>query len=88
MGSTRGGPTQAIAHVDSGGSTLEDAKGLDDGRRHAILRLVDAEVLEGALRLGAPVLVGLDMKLAKGIGLGSDVGSHDVCGAVEASTTV
>jgi hypothetical protein len=59
--------TQAELHVDCGGGTLEDAKRLDDGRRHAVLRLVDLEVLQRPLRLRAPVLVGRHLDLAKGV---------------------
>ena len=67
---------EAVAHVDRGSGALEDAKGLDNGRRHAVLGLVDAEVFERALRLGAPVLVAGDLDLAKGVAFGSRVGSH------------
>lgn len=68
--------TQAISHVHLGGSALENTECLDDGRGHAVLGLVDAEVLEGSLGLGAPVLVGGDLDLAKGIALGSGSSSH------------
>lgn len=37
---------EAKLHVDSGSGTLEDTKGLDDGRGHAVLGLVDLEVFE------------------------------------------
>lgn len=40
--------TQAILHVDGGSGALQDTKGLDHGRRHTILRLVDVEVAERA----------------------------------------
>ena len=68
--------TKTVAHVDGGGSALEDTEGLDNGRRHAVLGLVDLEVAQGALGLGAPVLVVLDLDLAKGIGLDSGVLGH------------
>jgi hypothetical protein len=42
-------PTQSIAHVDSSGGALEDTKGLDNRRRHTILRLVDLEVTQRAV---------------------------------------
>ena len=71
---------KAEALVDNGSGALENTKGLDNGRRHAVLGLVDAEVLEGSLGLGAPVLVGGDLDLAKGVALGSGVGSHVDCG--------
>jgi hypothetical protein len=38
-------------------------------RRHALA--ADLEVLQRALRLGAPVAVGLDLDRAEGVGLGS-----------------
>lgn len=77
--------TQAIAHVNGRRSALEDAKRLDDGRGHAVLGLVDAEVLEGALGLSSPVPVGRHLDLAKGIALGSGVCSHSCRAGVEAS---
>lgn len=77
--------TKTKSHVDGGSSSLQNTKGLDDGRRHAILGLVNAEVLEGSLRLGAPVLVARDLDLAKGVGLGSCSLGHVSCGAVNAS---
>jgi hypothetical protein len=72
-------------HVDRGGSALENAKGADNGRGHAVLGLVDLEVLEGALRLGAPVAVGGDLELAKGIRLGAGgfVAGHGGGGGAE-----
>ncbi|KAI6752933.1 hypothetical protein HG531_005102 [Fusarium graminearum] len=50
-----------------GGSTLQDTKRLDNRWGHAVLGLVDTEVLEGSLRLSSPVAVGGDLDLAKGI---------------------
>ena len=80
--------TQAIAHVDGGGSALEDAKGLNNGGRHAVLGLVDVEVAQRPLGLGTPVLVARDLDLAEGIALGSGVGSHVGGGAMEAAVRV
>ena len=42
-----------------------DAKGAHNWRRHAVLRLVDSEVLQRTLRLGSPVLVRGYLDLAK-----------------------
>ena len=67
--------TQPELHVHGGGSALQNAEGLHNGRRHAVLRLVDLEVLEGTLRLGAPVLVAGHLDLAKGIAFCAG-GSH------------
>lgn len=75
---------KAVAHVDGGGSALENTKGLDDRGRHAILGLVDLEVLEGTLSLSAPVLVRGDLDLAKGIALGTGFG-HSGSSGVNAS---
>ena len=69
--------TKAISHVDSSGSTLQNTERLDDGRGHAVLRLVDTEVLKRSLRLGSPVSVGGDLDLAKGIALCSCLGHSD-----------
>lgn len=77
--------TKAIAHVHRRRSTLEDTERLDDRRGHAVLGLVDLEVLEGTLSLSAPVLVGRDLDLAKGIALGSGVGRHSHGTTVEGS---
>lgn len=72
--------TQSVAHVDRGRGALENAKGRNHRRRHAVLRLVDLEVAQRPLRLGAPVLVGRHFNLAKGIALDSLVGHGDSCG--------
>lgn len=77
--------TKAIAHVDRRRSALQDTKSLNDGRRHPVLRLVDAEVGEGALRLRTPVLVGRHLDLAERIALDSRVGCHPYRTAVEES---
>ena len=76
--------TKTEAHVDGGSGTLEDTEGLDNRGRHAILRLVDLEVLKGALSLGSPVLVTRDLDLAKGVALGT-CRSHLVGRGVEGS---
>lgn len=76
--------TETVAHVDSGGSALEDTESLDDRRGHAILGLVDLEVLEGSLSLSSPVFVPGDLDLAKGIALGT-CRSHLVGRGVEGS---
>lgn len=67
--------TQPEFHVDCSGSALQNAEGLHNGRRHAVLGLVDLEVLERTLRLGTPVLVAGDLDLAKGIAFCA-CGSH------------
>lgn len=66
--------TKAILHVDCGRSALEDTKGRDDRRGHAVLGLVDLEVAQRSLRLGSPVLVRGHLDLAKGVALDSLVG--------------
>lgn len=76
--------TKAISHVHRSGSALENAERLDNGRGHTVLGLVDAEVLEGSLGLGAPVLVGRDLDLAKGVALGTGR-SHSEGGGAESS---
>ena len=52
-----GAHTEPELLIDHCCGSLEDAKSADDGWRHAVLRLVDLEVLQRALRLRAPVLV-------------------------------
>jgi hypothetical protein len=74
--SSRIQPTKSILHVDGGSSTLEDTKGPNHRRLHAILRLVDLKVAQRALSLGSPVLAGVDLELAEGIGLAPGVGGH------------
>lgn len=44
----RASHTKAILHVHFSSSTLEDTEGLDQRGRHAVLRLVDVEVFQGA----------------------------------------
>jgi hypothetical protein len=73
-------PTKSVLHVDGRGGALEDTKGPDDGRLHAVLRLVDLEVAQRALGLSSPVLAGVDLELAESIALGSGVGGHDASG--------
>lgn len=77
--------TESVSHVYGSSRSLQNAKRPDDGRGHAILGLVDAEVLERSLGLGAPVLVGGDLDLAKGIALGSRVVGHSQGCGVEVS---
>lgn len=69
-------PTKSVLHIDSRSGALEDTKGLDERRRHAVLGLVDPEVAQRALGLASPVLAGVDLELAKGIALGPGVGGH------------
>jgi hypothetical protein len=73
-------PTKSVLHVDGRGGALEDTKGPDDGRLHAVLRLVDFEVAQRALGLATPVLAGVDLELAESIALGSSVGGHGASG--------
>lgn len=61
--------TESESHVHGRRSALENAECANDGRRHAIVRLVDLEVLQRALGLSTPVSVGGDLKLAKCIAL-------------------
>ena len=58
--------------------SFEDPKGANDRWRHSVLGLVDLEVLEGALRLRAPILVRGDLDLAESIAFGSCRGGHSV----------
>jgi hypothetical protein len=74
LGPCRSCRTQAVLHVDRRSSALEDTESAHNGWGHAVLGLVDLEVLEGALGLGSPVLVRRDLNFAKGIALGSGVG--------------
>lgn len=80
--------TKAKLHVDSGGSTLQDTESPDNRRGHAVLGLVDLEVLQRALSLSTPVLVGGDLDLAEGIALGSSVGDHPGGGGESAQDVV
>lgn len=77
--------TKSISHIHSGSCALQNTECPDDGRGHAILGLVDAEVLERSLGLRSPILVGGNLDLAKGIALGSRVGSHSQGCGVEVS---
>lgn len=88
IGAARAGDcmhTESVSHVYGSSSALQNAECPDDGRRHAILGLVDAEVLERPLGLGAPVLVGGHLDLAKGIAFGSRVGGHSEGRGMEVS---
>ena len=61
------GLTEPIVHVYCRCGAFEDAECTDDRRRHAILGLVDFEILEGAFGLRAPIFGGIDLDLAKGV---------------------
>jgi hypothetical protein len=54
---TRVSHTKAILHVHFSSSTLQDTEGLDHRGRHAILRLVDVEVAQGAVSISDLVLL-------------------------------
>lgn len=49
--------TESVSHVHRRCGTFEDAECANNGRGHAIMRLIDLEVLQRAFRLGAPILV-------------------------------
>ena len=76
--------TKSELHVDCCRGALQNAKRLDDGRRHAVLRLVDPEVLQRSLRLCSPVFVRWDLNLPKCIRFCSCFG-HVICSYVESS---
>jgi hypothetical protein len=61
--------TKSIVHIDCGSSSLEDTKCLNDRRGHAVLRLVDFEVLQRTLCLCSPVSIRSDLHFSKGITL-------------------
>jgi hypothetical protein len=54
---TRVSHTKAILHVHFSSSTLQDTEGLNHRGRHAILRLVDVEVAQGAVSISDLVLL-------------------------------
>ena len=60
--------------VGDGGTLLEDRIGADHLTRHQVL--ADAEMLQRALGLGAPQLVGLDLDCTKAVGFGSHLHAH------------
>lgn len=70
--------TKSKLHVNSGSCTLENTKGAHNLRWHAIIRLVDLEVLQRSLSLSTPVPVRLDLDLAKGIAFCSGGRRHCV----------
>ena len=57
------------AMVDLGGGALDDAERADERQRHALG--ADAEILERALGLRAPIAVGRHLDRAEGVGLGA-----------------
>ena len=60
-------PTQSELHVHCGRGAFQYPERSYDGWWHAILWLVDLEVLEGPLGLSAPVFAGIDLNLSEGI---------------------
>ena len=58
--------------VGEGGGLLHDAEGADDGSAEALP--ADLEVLQGPLRLRAPVPVGRDLDLPHAVGLDAHAG--------------
>lgn len=64
------GSTESILHVYGRGCALEDSKRSDHRRRHAVVRLIDLEVLQGALSLRSPVSVRRHLDPAEGICFG------------------
>jgi hypothetical protein len=70
-----GSHTQPVLHVHRRCRAFEDTESLDDGWWHPVLRLIDLEVLQRALCLRTPILVGRHLDLAKGIGFCAS-GSH------------
>lgn len=81
------GRTEAELHVDGRSSSLENTKRLYDRRGHAILGLIDLEVLQRALCLCSPVLVCRYVDLAEGIRLCSG-SCHCSCCCVKGSSEV
>ena len=59
--------TEPEFHVHFCCSTFENSECTDNGRRHAVMRLIDFEVLEGAFGLRSPIFVRGNGDLAKGI---------------------
>ena len=66
-----GGLTEPVVHVHCCGGAFEDSESADDGWGHAVLGLVDLEVLKRAFGLRAPVFAGVDLDFAKGVRFGS-----------------
>src|ERR1700731_504075 len=60
---------QAEFPIGLGRGKLDDAKRADDGHRHPVL--ADAEILPGALGLGAPIAIGGHLDRAEVVGLGA-----------------
>ena len=57
--------------VDPGGGQLDDPERPDEGRRHALA--ADLEVLQGALGLGTPIAVRLDLDRSERVGFDANV---------------
>ncbi len=64
----------AEVHVGLGGGALDDAERADNRQR--LLLPADAEILERALRLRAPILVGRNLDGTEGVGFDSHCGRH------------
>lgn len=65
------GVTESVFHVHRRRGAFENTECADNRRRHAVTRLIDLEVLQRAFGLRAPVFVGGDLNLAKGIAFDS-----------------
>ena len=76
MSSCRLGREKPQPGVHVGGGLLEDAEGADDRDRHRVA--ADREVVERALRLGAPVVLGRDLDRPHRVGLGAGRGGGRV----------
>ncbi len=59
-------------HVGERGSFFQQAKGVDQRQRHGLA--ADAEILQAALRLRAPVMVGRHIDRPERVGFGAHVG--------------
>ena len=59
--------------VDGRSGAFKVAPCTDKGGRHAVARLVDGEVEQGALGLRAPVPVYWDLYLTESVGLGASL---------------
>ena len=68
------------------GGVLDHAEGAEDGAGHALA--ADAEVLERALGLGAPVAIGGDLDGPHRVGLGAGVGHVGLHGRAGLTATV
>lgn len=61
--------TESEGHVHRRRGAFEDTERSNNWRRHAVVGLVDVKILQRAFSLGAPVFVGGDLNVAKGITL-------------------